>query len=288
MAVAGLLVTTSPPLRSTTIHSATSPRAATELSQQPVPAPEPPAPALEPDQVELEYIAHACFRIRSPGGKRVLIDPYASRVWIGYDFPKDVAADAVLITHPHYDHDAGRWIGLDTSWMNGLQVIDAPGSYELGDVHIRGIAGKHADPYGKEFGQINTIWLLEVAGLRIVHLGDNGPLSAANVEELGRVDVLMIPIDAEHHILAQAEIQAIRRALKPRVLVPMHYRLPDLEVDASSPEKLGPIDPWLAGEARVRRLEGNSAVFAAGSLPESEEVVVFRHSPAVTAPKAGR
>jgi hypothetical protein len=44
----------------------------------------------------LEYIAHACFRVTSPSGKQVLIDPYASCVWIGYDFPPGVRADAVL------------------------------------------------------------------------------------------------------------------------------------------------------------------------------------------------
>ena len=45
--------------------------------------------------VTIEYIAHACFRVTSPAGKQVLIDPYASRVWLGYDFPPNVHADAV-------------------------------------------------------------------------------------------------------------------------------------------------------------------------------------------------
>jgi hypothetical protein len=54
--------------------------------------------------VTLEYIAHACFRVTSPAGTQVLIDPYASRVWLGYDFPPNIHADAVLISHPHYDH----------------------------------------------------------------------------------------------------------------------------------------------------------------------------------------
>src|SRR5213593_4053569 len=37
--------------------------------------------------VKIEYIAHACFRVTSPSGKQILLDPYASRVWLGYDFP---------------------------------------------------------------------------------------------------------------------------------------------------------------------------------------------------------
>jgi L-ascorbate metabolism protein UlaG (beta-lactamase superfamily) len=54
-----------------------------------------------------------------------------------------------------------------------------PGVYRFGEISVSGIEGKHAEPYGKEFGQTNTIWLLEVAGLRIVHIGDNGPITEA-------------------------------------------------------------------------------------------------------------
>lgn len=240
------------------------------------------------DEVEIEYIAHACFRLRSPGGKRILIDPYASRVWLGYDFPAGLEADAVLITHPHYDHDGGRRMHRDVSWMNDLTVLDEPGRYELGDVRITGIAGKHADPWGKEFGQKNTLWLIEVANLRIVHLGDNGPLSPENVTALGRVDVLMAPIDALEHILHRDELAAIRAALHPPILIPMHYRIPDLERDPKGPKDLGPIEPWIEHEPHVRRLGSHLAVLTARALPETPDVVLFQHSPAVTAPAEGK
>src|SRR6266567_3754720 len=131
--------------------------------------------------VTIEYIAHACFRVTSPSGKQVLIDPYASRVWLGYDFPSNVRADAVLISHPHYDHDGGEAMGRKVPWPPNTLVLRNPGTNQLADITIAGFAGKHADPWGKEFGQSNTIWLVEIAGLRIVHLGDNGPLSDATI-----------------------------------------------------------------------------------------------------------
>jgi L-ascorbate metabolism protein UlaG (beta-lactamase superfamily) len=239
--------------------------------------------ALQPGRVAIEYIAHSCFRIHTASGARILIDPFASRTWIGYDFPAKLAADAVLITHPHYDHDADVLIGGQPSpWTPDVRVLRDPGTYALSGVTVTGILGKHAEPWGEEFGRTNTIWLVEVDGLRIAHLGDNGPLSEATLKELGRVDVLMIPIDAKHHILKDPEVEAIRKALHPRVLIPMHYRLPDLEASADSPEDLGEITPWLT-RTNVVQLESNLAIFSAADLLPAQVVMVFPHSTRVTA-----
>lgn len=238
---------------------------------------------LERGQVAIEYIAHACFRIHSPDGTRVVIDPYAGRVWIGYDLPENLAADAVLISHPHYDHDAGQRRGHDFPWDESVQVFRGPGVHSVGDIRITGIEGRHADPYGMEFGQINTIWLLEIAGLRIVHIGDNGPLTDKNIAELGRVDALMLPIDSQHHILGEEDIEGILSALNPTVVIPMHYRIPSLEPIAGRPRDLGDIDGWLAGRRDITRHPSNLLILGAGAVPATH-FVVLRHSPLVAPP----
>lgn len=240
---------------------------------------------LERGEIAIEYLAHAAFRIHSAGGSKILIDPYASQVWLGYDFPDSVATDAVLITHPHYDHDAGDFRGLPFPWDSTVPVFRDPGTYSVGEFTIRGVRGKHADPYGMEFGQINTIWMIEFAGLRIAHLGDNGPITDAIVREMGRVDVLMIPIDADYHIIDEAAIQRARSALRPRVLIPMHYRIPGLEASADSPSDLGEIEPWLVGKDNVTRVGGHLEIFRRETLPEAEQIVVFSHSPKVLRPR---
>ena len=94
---------------------------------------------LEQGQVAIEYLAHAAFRIHSAGGATILIDPYASQVWLGYDFPDSVAADAILITHPHYDHDAGDFRGMPFPWDSTVPVLRDPGEYHIGDIAIRGV-----------------------------------------------------------------------------------------------------------------------------------------------------
>jgi L-ascorbate metabolism protein UlaG (beta-lactamase superfamily) len=261
------------------------------------------------DAVTIEYIAHACFRLTSPAGKQILLDPYASRVWLGYDFPANVRADAVLISHPHYDHDGGEAMRRPVPWTANTLVLRGPGTNRIGDVTAIGFAGKHADPWGKEFGQSNTIWLLEFGrtssvspqssetnvgtrgtrpsnedrarGIRIVHLGDNGPLRDEAVRQFGRVDVLMIPIDSRFHILQGHEIAAIRNQLSPAFLIPMHYRHDDLETSPEKPEQLGGIDEWAKGEANVRYLKSNTKEFSIQSVPAKPEVLIFKHSPLV-------
>ena len=232
--------------------------------------------------IKVEYIAHASFRIHSPHGKRIIIDPYGSQIWLGYDFPKDLGTDAVLITHPHYDHDAGQSRGRPFPWPEKIRVLREPGKYIIGDISIQGVKGKHADPYGKEFGQINTIWVIEAAGLRIAHLGDNGPLGKEAIENIGRVDILLLPIDALYHILKEAEIQAIFDALNPKVIIPMHYQIPELETSPDRPKNLGPIAPWLKGKKNVLRLENNERRFTLKTLPEQRQMILFKHSPQVT------
>jgi L-ascorbate metabolism protein UlaG (beta-lactamase superfamily) len=234
--------------------------------------------------ITIEYIAHACFRFTSPSGEQLLIDPFASRVWIGYDYPDGIVSDAVLITHPHYDHDGGVSRDHTPPWSDNMTVWREPGNYELDDVEILGVAGKHADPYGKEFGQTNTIWLLEVAGLRIAHIGDNGPVSEEAAAEIGTVDILMMPIDSEYHILKEHEIQAILKQLDPDILIPMHYRHADLEPDADGPDDLGGIDGWLTSRNNVRRLSSHQTTISLDDLPDSMEILVFEHWPTLERP----
>lgn len=233
--------------------------------------------------VTVEYVAHAAFRLRDEDGNEVLIDPFASRVWLGYDWPGEIEPDAILITHPHYDHDAGRYRGMPFPWDDEVPVIDAPGEHMLGAFAVSGVEGKHADPYGKEFGQLNTLMLIEAYGVRIAHLGDNGPLTPEMVSGLGRVDVLMLPADGVDHILSQEETAAILDALDPRFVVPMHYRLPDLE-PGDGPSDLGDIEPWLDGRAPIRRVGGHTFRLSADGLPDERTYLVFEHAPYVAPP----
>ena len=142
-------------------------------------------------KLKIEYIAHASFILEFED-HRLLLDPFADTTWISYSFPRDIVADAIFSTHPHYDHDGGIFRNLKPYWEGQFPFYQDPGNYTEGPFQIEGIKGKHCDPYGKEFGQKNTIFIFEVAGLRLAHWGDNGPLNDALLSSLKDIDILLL------------------------------------------------------------------------------------------------
>ena len=238
-----------------------------------------PAKAEEPPSITINYLAHSAFVIQTPTGKHLLIDPYADRVWIGYAFPLNVLADAVLISHPHFDHDGGEYQSGRSVWAGKVPVLRWPGRWELDDdTTIYGIKGHHAGTYGREFGQVNTIWRLEIAGLTIVHWGDNGPLTPELAAVIGDVDILMSPALTElsapfydspysvyssnSGILVSSQDQAARDPANMRAIGPMSGSpSSDPAGMKAIPEfsmKRGILDPQVLQNVLVNRLASGS------------------------------
>lgn len=214
-----------------------------------------------PAAVTLQYLGHSCFALTAPSGTRLLIDPYQSGEWPGLVFPQ-VRAHRVLVSHPHWDHDASEQV------YGEAKVIRGPGAQDGDGCRIRGISGRHARTGGESIGYENTIFVIETGGIRFCHLGDNGPPEgdlAARVGSEGPIDVLMLPIDSESRVLDEEGARGWIEALKPRIVIPMHYRLPGLAPDRIS--GIGTIDGWLSRQEEVVRVEGDSLVLKADDLP---------------------
>ena len=237
-----------------------------------------------PTEVTIEYIAHSSFIIHA-GDKSILLDPYADRVWIGYDFPKKIKTDLVLISHPHYDHDGGLFTGKKPYWFFNTTVIQNPDRYTLGPFNIRAVVGKHAKHYGAEFRQLNTIWILEVDGLTIAHLGDNQLLTDDNMKIVGEVDILLVPLDDKEHILTFSEFKKIRKALNPSLIIPMHYRIEELEPNPNTLATLGSVEELIKREKRVIEHDGHKYTVNKSSLPGKQSFLILQHSPEVPLPE---
>lgn len=189
----------------------------------------------------VEYIAHAAVIIES-GPTRILIDPYNGSRWMGYTFPDDLDVDAVLVTHPHYDHDASYYAG------EGVPVFTEPGRFRVGDVELIGVDSEHSG--GDRFRQRgatpwNVIWTVVAEGRRFTHVGDNRVLNGADLQALGSTDVLFVP---PFHPRADALAEA--QQLGAELLVPVHYRIPEMAAEGYG---MPTVEDWLDGATAVRR-----------------------------------
>jgi L-ascorbate metabolism protein UlaG (beta-lactamase superfamily) len=257
------------------------------------------APAAVPASVRIEYIAHASFVIESPGGTRIAIDPFNGNIWLGYSFPRGIEADAVLVSHPHYDHDATYYFASNTA------VIRRPGEYRIGDVTVRGVATEHVgEPRFRERGETphNTIWVLETGGLRLAHTGDSRALGELDLDAVGQLDVVFLHASA-FAAAGAGPLALLRERLAPKVLIPMHYRHSDI---TELPVGMRPVEDDMAGheplyaDGNAIELASNAAAgdsgaaaglvtsgrggaigLGAAALAGEPRIVVLQHSPGV-------
>ena len=219
-----------------------------------------PGPKELPKPISLTWFGQSAFLLRSPTGASVLLDPFSPE--IGLAPPKEkLAVDAVTVTHEHPDHTGvGAFAADSPRVLHGL----ANGGKEFAtiDENIRGvkittIPSFHDDVQGKERGK-NAIFVFDVGGFRVAHLGDFGQakLTPEQKQALGTVDVVLVPVGG-FFTIGPKEAAALVKDIAPRkAAIPMHYRLPGLKV-----EQLGPVEPFLAEfpPERIRREKGAKA-----------------------------
>jgi L-ascorbate metabolism protein UlaG (beta-lactamase superfamily) len=163
--------------------------------------------------MEITYLGHSCFKIKGRQAA-VITDPFSPD--IGYNLGKP-AASIVTVSHPHTGHNYVQGIA------GPPRVIERPGEYEVGGVLIIGVGTYHDNEKGSRRGK-NTVYVIETEELSICHLGDLGhPLSDSQLEEIGKVDILMVPVGGVSTIGA-ASAAALVRQMDPRIVLPMHYQ----------------------------------------------------------------
>jgi len=244
------------------------------------------APAEPPPAATLRWFGHSCFLITTPRGALILIDPYSSDEWPGLKLPY-VHADLVLITHAHWDHSAWRLVKGDP------KVRRETGEAAFQDARVLGIAGRHAPIGAESIRHRNIIFVVETGGVRLCHLGDNGPPSDpagpgadALKGAIGAVDILLLPVDAERRVLTYEAAREWVDLLRPRIVIPMHYRIPGVSLERI--QGIGTVDEWLSTQQRVRRLPGDTLQLGREGLPSAEaSQVLVLTLPGQRAPEPG-
>lgn len=171
--------------------------------------------------MKIEYLGHSCFKLTESTGTSIVCDPYSDE--IGYAMRK-VSADAVTVSHGHYDHNAvqnvdGAPILIDGGQNNGLAGVE-----------INSIKSFHDTSRGKKRGE-NTIFKFRMDGIDVCHLGDLGEKCSSDlIETLLPVDVLLIPVGGAYTIDAEMAKEYVDRIM-PDIVIPMHYRTRDCKLD---------------------------------------------------------
>ena len=205
----------------------------------------------------MTWLGHGCFRLRGRAAT-VVTDPYPPS--LGMKLPK-LEADLLTISHSHANHSH-----VDAVQRAG-HTIDGPGEYEVAGVGVTGFPTYHDAAQGAEKGP-NTVYLIEIDDVSVCHLGDIGhQLSESQLEKMGTVDVLLVPVGGRDTLGASQAAEVVRQ-IEPRFVVPMHFSLPGLKLE------LDPVERFLK-EMGADAVEAQPKLSVQASSGEAETRLVL-------------
>jgi L-ascorbate metabolism protein UlaG (beta-lactamase superfamily) len=208
--------------------------------------------------MEIFWYGQSCFRIKTKGAT-IVTDPYDPQ--IGLKLPK-LSADIVTISHQHSDHNYLKAIS------GTPRVIDGPGEYEINNVFIEGLISFHDTKQGMERG-LNYIFIFFIEGMKVCHLGDLGCIPDESLmDKIDGVDILIIPVGGVYTINGKQASEIISR-LEPRIVIPMHYKIPGLKINLEGLEKFCK-EEGICSSEKQESLKINKV-----TLPEEESQIVI-------------
>ena len=194
------------------------------------------------------------------------MDPYSAQV--GWNFP-NTSADIITVSHDHFDHN---FVSGVTGTVRRPQpfLITQAGEYEVGGISVFGISTFHDDVQGVNRGK-NVVFTVLIDEVRVCHLGDLGHLlTAAQIEDIGEVDVLLCPVGGEFTVDCQTAMKVIHQ-LEPAIVIPMHYQTAQHASDFDKLQSLNAFTQEYGAEPQpVGKLEVTPS-----QLPEETELVVL-------------
>jgi len=209
--------------------------------------------------LQIRWHGHSCFGITNE--ITLVTDPHDGKS-IGIHAP-NVTGDIVLVSHDHYDHNSVKSVEKE-----GAKVITDTRKRNITNVEIKGIESFHDGCRGEKRGN-NIIYKFTMEDITFCHMGDLGhDLDEETVQKIGDVDILFIPIGGTFTLDAKQAWRIIKK-VKPRIAVPMHYKIGGLSLPITG------IEPFLE-ESNYEILKvGNEIDIEKEDLPEEPEIWMF-------------
>jgi L-ascorbate metabolism protein UlaG (beta-lactamase superfamily) len=253
-----------------------------------------------PSSITITWLGQSTFVMSTSTGLKVLMDPTNPGA---YNPAPVEGADVVTVSHEHGDHNyvqmaTGGPLIIRGLAQDGFAKIDQT----IKAVHIRTVAAYHDADKGGQRGR-NAVFVFELPGLRIVHLGDLGhKLDVDQISAIGPVDILMTPVAGGPTIDPKTAAEVIDQ-LQAKVVIPMHYstaataarmaargpaggqagRAGDPAAPARAPAGRGPsmvgVDDFLKALDPSIKVEqaAHQITFVSGKLPAQRTVFVMKY-----------
>lgn len=204
--------------------------------------------------MNIKFHKNACFSIKD-GDITIVTDPHEKAAGA-------LKAKVVTVSHQQPDRKVIDLV------QGEPRVFDWPGEYETAGVHFKGIASFHNPKESKEQKE-NTVFLFEWKGIRLCHLGSLGTnLTSEQLEEIGDVDILFIPVGGTETIDSKKAKEVIEQ-IEPRIIIPMAYCADDDDKCG-----LGPLEPFLTEMSAQKSEPVEEFVLKRSELPDDASKVV--------------
>lgn len=173
--------------------------------------------------MNIYYLGHSSFLIKTETGKRILTDPFQ----IDSSLEN---VDIITVSHPHFDHSDTK------NFPDKSKILQSQTTLETSFCKIQTLNSYHDESFGSKRGP-NLIFNFKINDITLCHLGDLGhQLDADSLNLLKNIDVIFVPV-GENYTVDLKSLHRMLDIIKPKYIIPMHYRTETYNFSLNSLDK---------------------------------------------------